>query len=254
MGAEKARRYRTGEIARLTGVHPNTVRLYEQWGHLPPVPRDRRGRRLFGPRHLEQMRLARLAFPGPHPGGSRSLFDLVAAAARGRYKEARSHARLYGTRVKTKAEEAERAAALVDAWRAGSPGRDPGAETRTRRRAALHLGLSFDTLRHWERNGLIRIPRDGFGYCLYGRAETDWARIVRLLRDAGYSVAAIHRLRLRMDERAAEPSRDILDAADPLSEIRFVADTWLTTLEEHRRRAARILRQLDRMARLFSPV
>ena len=75
--------------------------------------------------------------------------------------------------------------------------------------------------------------RSAVGY--EGYLNNRVATLPQLLRDAGYSVAAVHRLRLRMDERAAEPSRDILDAADPLSEIRFVADTWLTTLEEHRR-------------------
>ena len=31
---------RTSEVAQAAGVHPNTVRLYEEWGFLPPVPRS----------------------------------------------------------------------------------------------------------------------------------------------------------------------------------------------------------------------
>jgi DNA-binding transcriptional MerR regulator len=31
---------RTSEITKAVGVHPNTVRLYERWGFLPPVPRS----------------------------------------------------------------------------------------------------------------------------------------------------------------------------------------------------------------------
>ena len=34
------------------GVHPNTVRLYEAWGFLPPIPRSRSGYRLFSETHL----------------------------------------------------------------------------------------------------------------------------------------------------------------------------------------------------------
>ena len=33
-------------------VHPNTVRLYEEWGFLPPVPRAPNGYRLYDQRHL----------------------------------------------------------------------------------------------------------------------------------------------------------------------------------------------------------
>ena len=48
----------TSEIAIAVGVHPNTVRLYEEWGFLPPVPRSPSGYRLFRQEHLDQMRLS----------------------------------------------------------------------------------------------------------------------------------------------------------------------------------------------------
>ena len=55
----KVRYYRTSEIANAVHVHPNTVRLYEEWGLLMPVPRDENGYRRYSQAHLEQMRLAR---------------------------------------------------------------------------------------------------------------------------------------------------------------------------------------------------
>jgi DNA-binding transcriptional MerR regulator len=55
---------RTSDLARAVGVHPNTIRLYEAWGFLPPVPRSVRGYRLFTQVHLRQMRLARVALHG----------------------------------------------------------------------------------------------------------------------------------------------------------------------------------------------
>jgi DNA-binding transcriptional MerR regulator len=44
---------RTSDISRAVGVHPNTVRLYETWGLLPPIPRSSSGYRLFTEQHLE---------------------------------------------------------------------------------------------------------------------------------------------------------------------------------------------------------
>jgi len=49
---------RTSDIAKAAGVHPNTVRLYEEWGFLPPVPRSPSRYRLFTKHHLDQMHLA----------------------------------------------------------------------------------------------------------------------------------------------------------------------------------------------------
>lgn len=54
-----ARRYlRTSDLSKAVGVHPNTVRLYEEWGFLPPIPRSPGGYRLFTAQHLDQLRLA----------------------------------------------------------------------------------------------------------------------------------------------------------------------------------------------------
>ena len=53
--------YRTSEIAVLINVHPNRVRLYEKWGYIEPVVREANGYRIYTERHLEQLRLVRLA-------------------------------------------------------------------------------------------------------------------------------------------------------------------------------------------------
>jgi DNA-binding transcriptional MerR regulator len=42
---------RTSDLARAGGVHPNTIRLYEAWGFLPPVPRTASGYRIFSQAH-----------------------------------------------------------------------------------------------------------------------------------------------------------------------------------------------------------
>ncbi|KYG30035.1 MerR family DNA-binding transcriptional regulator [Alkalihalobacillus trypoxylicola] len=53
---------RTSEIAELSQVHPNTVRLYEEWQYISPVPRKPNGYRVYSALHLKQMKIARLAF------------------------------------------------------------------------------------------------------------------------------------------------------------------------------------------------
>lgn len=54
--------YRTAQIAEMIGVHPNTIRFYEEMKLLPVIPRTESGYRIFNDRHLGQLRLLRTAF------------------------------------------------------------------------------------------------------------------------------------------------------------------------------------------------
>ena len=54
--------YKTAEIAAAIGIHPNTVRLYEELELIPKPERRPNGYRVFTDFHIEQIRLARLAF------------------------------------------------------------------------------------------------------------------------------------------------------------------------------------------------
>ena len=54
--------YKTKEIAALVGVHPNTVRIYEEWGFISPVPRQANGYRIYSDIHLFQLKVARTLF------------------------------------------------------------------------------------------------------------------------------------------------------------------------------------------------
>ena len=53
--------YKTIDIARIIGIHVNTVRLYEKCGLIPKPERLGNGYRVFTDLHIEQFRLARAA-------------------------------------------------------------------------------------------------------------------------------------------------------------------------------------------------
>ena len=105
---------RTSDIAKAVGVHPNTVRLYEEWGFLPPVPRSRSGYRLFTEDHLAQMRLARTALREPWPGREikRSALNMVRRSASGDLGGALEEAYRYLALVRAERVQAEGAADL----------------------------------------------------------------------------------------------------------------------------------------------
>ena len=54
--------YTTSQIAKNAGVHPNTVRKYEEWGLIQKPLRKPNGYRIFTDIHLKQIALLRKAF------------------------------------------------------------------------------------------------------------------------------------------------------------------------------------------------
>ena len=61
-GGIEVKKYRTAEVAAIIGIHPNTVRFYEEWGLITKPERETNGYRVFTDLHLQQIRLARMAF------------------------------------------------------------------------------------------------------------------------------------------------------------------------------------------------
>jgi len=135
----KQRPLRTAEVARAVGVHPNTVRLYEEWGFLPPIPRGPNGYRLFTTEHVDQMRLARTALQWPYPGGKDPVLALVLRAAAGDLGGALEEAYRYLAQVRAECAEAEAAAEFLDQWARGVPA-DATAEPLRIGQVALRFG------------------------------------------------------------------------------------------------------------------
>lgn len=241
---------RTSDISSAVGVHPNTVRLYETWGYLPPIPRSASGYRQFSAQHLEQMRLARLAFDEPFPGRRirMSARKLVRMAATGELYRAHELALEHQALVSSELEQTRAAVVFLECWAAEPADSAVGQPLLTRKAAARALAVTAETLRHWERNGLISIPRDSTNnYRLYGPPEIDRLRVIRLLSRAGYSTMAMLRMVKRLDEGERDHLGRILDTPDPEEDLLSAGDRWLTTLSTHEERGDQILKQLAMM-------
>jgi DNA-binding transcriptional MerR regulator len=233
------------------GVHPNTVRLYEEWGFLPPVPRSAGGYRLFTEAHLDQMRLARTALHGSWPGKNirRSALGLVRRAASGDLGGALEQAYHHLALVQAERAQAEAAAELLERWARGVAA-DATARSLQIGKTAQLLGVTIDMLRNWERNGLIQVPRDpSSGYRLYGAAEIGRLRVIRMLSRAGYSQMAILRMLLHLDRQRGGSLRQVLDTPRPDEDIYTAADRWLSALAEQEQRAMDLIAQLEMMIR-----
>ncbi len=242
-------RLSTTKIARLTGVHSNTVRLYEALGWIAPAPRSPSGYRLFTQAHLDQMRLARLALAGVWPGPRirRSAIRTVCLAAQNDYGGALEQAYRHLAIVQSEQAHAEAAARLLERWAQGQAADRPDRPLRIGE-AAKRLELSADVLRNWERDGLLAAPRDPHsGYRLYGQPEMGRLRVIRMLRQAGYSLMAILRMLVQLDRGETPDPRQALDTPRPDEDIYTAADRWLSALADQAERAAGMIALLEEM-------
>jgi DNA-binding transcriptional MerR regulator len=234
---------RTSDLARAVGIHPNTVRLYPDWGLIPPVERSPSGYRLFTQRHLDCLRLARAVYAAPYPGrGFRAQENaIIQCAVVDDWLGALQKAREYLASVEAELKRADDDADLLEDW-AQRRTQVEDDELLSIREVSKLLGVSHDVIRNWERNGLIRVRRNAHNnYRLFGQRDVERLQIIRMLSHAGYSHMAILRMFLELDAGNTRNLKKILDTPREDEDIFTAADRWLTTLREQERLAGKIV-------------
>lgn len=250
----KSRPLRTHDLARELGVHVNTIRLYESSGLLPPIPRGDNGYREYSPIHLEQARLIHMALHWPYLGDKDRLVELVKYAASGDLGMAMELAYQHLAHVRVERTIAESAVEFLERWAAGYRVETPRQRVHIRK-AAQQLNVTVDTLRSWERNGLIEIPRDPDNrYRLYGTAEFGRLRVIRTLMRAGYSQMAILNMLNAFDKGKTDNLRAALDLPHDDNPVEIISDRWLSSLAALEERAQAIIRQIGHLIELAHTV
>ena len=242
-----AKYYRTSDLARAVGIHPNTVRMYVEWGLIPPVERSPTGYRLFTQHHMDCIRLARLIYAADYPGRTlrASSNAVIEAAVAGDWNEALEEAGAHLDRVRAELHQADSAALILEKWAQQAAPETPE-KLLSIGEASRLLGISRDVLRNWERNGLITIPRNSYnGYRIYRMKEISRLRVIRMLSRAGYSHMAMLRMFLDLEAGNTSNLRLSLDTPRPDEDIFTAADHWLSTLQSQEELARQVIRLIS---------
>lgn len=238
---------RTSDLARDVGIHPNTVLRYIEWGLIPPVERSPAGYRLFDQRHLDCLRLARLVYHTDYPGRIiRALGkEIIECAVVGDWQGALDKACAYLDSVKTELESANLAANLLENW-AQKKEEGNASKPLPIREVSKLLGVSLDVIRNWERNGLIKIPRNSYNsYRLFGEKEIERLSIINMLSRAGYSHMAILRMFIELDRGITRNLKKALDTPREDEDVFMASDRWLTTLQGQELLSYQIIRLIN---------
>ncbi len=238
------RTYRSAEVANIIGIHPNTVRLYEKLGFIPNARRRNNQYRVFTEFHIAQLRLARIAFSVEvlQNGLRKKIVKMVKASAAGNFEEAIALIGEYLSRVRQERQNAEEAIEIVRQLLAGESAQDR--QTLRRKEAADYLNLSVDTLRNWEMNGLLTVKRKENGYRVYTGEDLCRLKIIRSLRCANYSLAAILRLLQQLSVNPDVNIKAALNTPDPDDDIVSACDRLIVSLQVAEQNALIVLEML----------
>lgn len=243
--------YRTSEVAAMIGIHPNTVRLYEELGLIPRPVRQTNGYRVFTDIHIEQLKLARLAFEIEviQNGLRKKIIKMVKISAAGDYDTALKITQDYLAQVRQEIMNAEEAIEIV--YQILNNRLEDNSCSLRRKEVSKRLNISMDTLRNWEMNGLLTVKRKQNGYRVYTDEDIKRLKIIRSLRCANYSLQSILSMLNQLSENPDIDIKNALDTPNEETEIIAACDKLLTSLTLAEHNAGEMLIMLHKMKSAF---
>ena len=115
------------------------------------------------------------------------------------------------------------------------------------------MGLSIDTLRNWELNGLIQTKRSKNGYRIYDSEDLKRLSIIRTLRLANYSLMSILRLMNGLEDAGESELETNLNTPAPSEDIISVCDRLLISLEAAKADALQMEQLVLKIMHLIEP-
>ena len=244
--------YMTSDVAKIIGIHPNTVRMYEEWGLIPLVERKPNGYRVFTDYHIEQLKLARIAFQIEvlQNGLRKKVIEIVKISAKGDFDKALMFAEEYLSQIKREQRNAEESIGIAKQILSGKSLEH--ALFLKRKEVSDYLDISMDTLRNWERNGLLQVKRKKNGYRIYTSDDIERLKMIRTLRLANYSLEAILRMLNALEHNPQVNLKQVLNTPQADADIVSVCDRLLVSLNDAEENAKKMITMLLDMKEKFS--
>ena len=228
-----------------------TVRLYEELELIPKPDRMPNGYRVFTDLHIEQFRLARLAFQVEvlQNGLRKKIVQMIKVSAAGDYDKALELTEGYRMQLRQEIANAEEAIDIVKRILDGR--QEENVHTMKRKEVSEYLNISMDTLRNWEMNGLLTVRRRQNGYRVYTDDDIRRLKIIRSLRCANYSLEAILTMLGQVSKYPGIDIKRALDTPKEDTEIIAVCDKLVTSLTKAESNAEKMLDKLKEMKSKF---
>ena len=243
--------YTTTEVAKIIGIHPNTVRMYEEWGLILLAERKPNGYRVFTDFHIEQLRLARIAFQIEvlQNGLRKKVVEIIKLSANRDFNKAIMFAEEYRNQIQREKRNAEESIGIAKQILSGKSVEQT--LFLKRKEVSVYLDISMDTLRNWERNGLLQVKRKQNGYRAYTSDDIERLKMIRTLRLANYSLEAILRMLNALEHNPQVNIKQILNTPQADADIISVCDRLIVSLNDAEENAEKMITILLEMKEKF---
>ncbi|MDD4493343.1 MAG: MerR family transcriptional regulator [Eubacteriales bacterium] len=244
--------YKTSEVAQIIGVHSNTVRMYEKLALIPQAERKANGYRVFTDFHINQFRFARKAFQIEllQNGLRKKIISAVKSSAQSDFDTALCLTKEYIAGVQAEQRNAAEAVEIVKHLLSGDT--QSKSIIMKRKEVSEHLGITMDTLRNWEMNGLLRVKRKENGYRVYTYDDIRRLKIIRSLKCANYSLEAILRMLNALSSGCPVNIQQVLNTPNTDDDIISVCDTLIVSLSAAECNAKEMVTMLTEMKNKYA--
>jgi DNA-binding transcriptional MerR regulator len=226
--------------------------MYEEWGLIPLAERKPNGYRVFTVFHIEQLRLVRIAFQIEvlQNGLRKKVVEIIKLSANRDFDKALTFAEEYRSQIQREKRNAEESIGIAKQILSGKS--IEHTLFLKRKEVSDYLDISMDTLRNWERNGLIQVKRKQNGYRAYTSDDIERLKMIRTLRLANYSLEAILRMLNALDHNPQVNIKWVLNTPRADADIVSVCDRLIVSLREAEKNAEKMIKILLEMKESFS--
>lgn len=239
------RYYSTSEVAKIIGIHSNTVRLYEKLKLISKPERKENNYRVFTDFHIKQFKIARIALEVEvlQNGLRKDAIEIIKTLALKDIDKCIKLAEEYIIKVELEKQKAEDAIKITEDILSAKHNSVDDISF-TRKQTANYLNITVDTLRNWELNGLLTVKRKENGYRIYTSEDIRILKIIYSLRCANYSLTAILRMLNILSENPNANIKEIIDTPKDSDDIITVCDNLITSLNHIKENAEKIYKVL----------
>ncbi|SKC73518.1 MerR family transcriptional regulator [Maledivibacter halophilus] len=229
--------FSTSELAKMYNLHPNTIRLYEHLGYISLAQRKDNNYRIFTELHVLQVKICRCIYG--YPFFNKRIRDagnkIMWASGKQQWDKGEYYTREYIELIKHEIKIANNTANILKVWAIKKCNNQNLLDGNffSRRQIAAFFGVTVETIRNWERNYLIYSDNTGqFGEKLYSQSMFKRIQVIYMLRQAGYSIAAIHSSLLMLNTGNPEMIIIALNTPSIENDIISVGDRWIYELKK----------------------
>lgn len=222
-------RIKISYISQITKTPASTIRFYEKMNFIEHAERLSNGYRIFNNRHILQIKLCRLVFREfINKNLRKASMQIIEAAAQWDIPRCRLNIDTYITLLEIEIQKAHNAFDIIKKWNILGNDTEPKPHYNLEN-AAKCIGTTKDTIRNWERNGLLNRQFLIYQKRLYGTDDIMRMKIIYMLLQTGYSIMAIYRYFTALEQNNQNALQILIDPQKE-EDLLTCQDRWLQSL------------------------